>query len=85
MREGMTDALQQKLIISDKQTMVAKECVRYLIMTIKTLCIRKVEEKKNLVWIPFTELLAESLPADKGIDNRLRYETLYFPKDSCHC
>ena len=35
MREGMTDALQQKLIISDTQTMVAKECVRYLIKRIK--------------------------------------------------
>ena len=85
MREGMTDALQQKLIISDTQTMVAKECVRYLIQRIKKLCIRKVEEKKNLVWIPFTELLAESLPADKGTDNRLSTETLYLPKDNCHC
>jgi len=79
-REGMTDALQQKLIISDIQTTVAKECVRYLIKTIKTLCIRKVEEKKNLVWIPFTELLAESLPADKGTDNRLSTRLYTFIK-----
>ena len=80
MREGMTDALQQKLIISDTQTMVAKECVRYLIKRIKTLCIRKIEEKKNLVWIPFTELLAESLPADKGTDNRLSMRLYTFLK-----
>ena len=80
MREGMTDALQQKLIISDTQTMVAKECVRYLIKRIKTLCIRKIEEKKNLVWIPFTELLAESLPADKGTDNRLSTRLYTFLK-----
>jgi hypothetical protein len=66
MREGMTDALQQKLIISDTQSLVAKECVKYLISMIKGLGIRKVEEKKSLVWIPFTESLAESLPAEKG-------------------
>ena len=80
MREGMTDALQQKLIISDTQSLVAKECVRYLINRIKKLCIRKVEEKKNLVWIPFTELLAESLPADKGTDNRLSTRLYTFLK-----
>ena len=80
MREGMTDALQQKLIISDTQSLVAKECVGYLIKRIKTLCIRKIEEKKNLVWIPFTELLAESLPADKGTDNRLSTRLYTFLK-----
>jgi hypothetical protein len=79
-REGMTDALQQKLIISDTQTLVAKECVRCLINRIKNLCITKVVEKKNLVWIPFTELLAESLPADKGIDNRLSTRLYTFIK-----
>jgi hypothetical protein len=80
MREGMTDALQQKLIISDTQSLVAKECVKYLITRIKSLCIRKVEEMKNLVWIPFTELLAESLPADKGTDNRLSTRLYTFIK-----
>ena len=80
MREGMTDALQQKLIISDAQSLVAKECVKYLINRIKKFCIRKVEEKKNLVWIPFTELLAESLPADKGTDNRLSTRLYTFLK-----
>ena len=80
MREGMTGALQQKLIISDTQTMVAKECVKYLITRIKSLCVRKVEEKKNLVWIPFTELLSESLLADKGTDNRLATRLYTFLK-----
>jgi hypothetical protein len=33
-----------------------------------------------LVWIPFTELLAESLPADKGTDNRLSTRLYTFLK-----
>ena len=80
MREGLTDALQQKLIISDTQTMVAKECIKFLMTRIKSFCIRKVDEKKNIVWIPFTELLAESLPADRGTDNRLTTRLYTFLK-----
>ncbi|MPZ07308.1 MAG: hypothetical protein GEU26_12985 [Nitrososphaeraceae archaeon] len=80
MREGMTDSLQQKLIISDDETLVAKECVGYLINRIKKMCIRKVEERKNLVWIPYTELLAASLPADRGTDNRMTTRLYTFLK-----
>jgi hypothetical protein len=60
--------------------MVTKECIKFLMTRIKSFCIRKVEEKKNIVWIPFTELLAESLPADRGTDNRLTTRLYTFLK-----
>jgi hypothetical protein len=64
-RMGLPNSLQQDLIISDTKIELAKKCVRYIRAQIRR------NNSKSPVWIPYTNILGELLPALRGTDNRI--------------
>jgi hypothetical protein len=70
-RKGLPNIVQQKLIISDGDKELAKECFLYLREEIQQRSAGGISGKSNTpVWIPFGQLLAEILPSNKGSDSR---------------
>jgi hypothetical protein len=69
-RRGLPNIVQQKLIISDEDKELAKECFLYLRDEIQQRSAGGVTGKSSPVWIPFGQLLAEILPSNKGSDSR---------------
>jgi hypothetical protein len=69
-RKGLPNIVQQKLIISDEDKELAKECFLYLRDEIQQRSAGGVTGKSSTVWIPFGQLLAEILPSNKGSDSR---------------
>jgi hypothetical protein len=66
--KGLPKLLQQSLIVSDRDAELARKCVLYLTQTIRKFSSNPTQ---NPVWIPFCEILGETLPAQKGVDNRI--------------
>ena len=66
-KRGLLAAAKQKMIISDEDRELAKNCFTIIENQIKE--IDKIS-KEDSVWIPYEEILAAALPANKGIDNR---------------
>jgi hypothetical protein len=71
-RKGLPNAIQQKLIVSDKDKQLAKKAVSYLKSWINRLSIVNHADHyhPNIVWIPYYEILANALPHNRGTDNR---------------
>jgi hypothetical protein len=70
-RKGLPNIVQQKLIISDEDKELARECFLYLKDQILQRSAGGISGKSNNpVWIPFGQLLAEILPSNKGSDSR---------------
>jgi hypothetical protein len=65
-RYGLPRSVQQTLIVSDRDKEIARKCVSQLLKRLK-----EGKEINQQVWIPYYQYLAESLPAEKGTDNRL--------------
>jgi hypothetical protein len=65
-RKGLPRLIQQQVIISDEEIRLAKLCILKLKQQ-----MRNYNSNNNPVWIPFLEILAEALPAEKGPDNRI--------------
>jgi hypothetical protein len=65
-RKGLPGLLQQQLIRSDEDILLAKLCVEFLNEQIQTIC----DSKYPPVWIPYYNYLANALPSNKGTDNR---------------
>lgn len=65
---GLPRLLQQSLVVSDKDVELAKKCLSYLIQEMKKFTENTMN--RNPVWIPFSQVLAEILPSEKGTDNR---------------
>ncbi len=61
-RKGLPSFIQNQLIISPTDIKKAKNCVNYIKQQIKSI--------KNDFWIPYAEILAEALKADRGTDVR---------------
>ena len=61
-RKGLPSFIQDQVIVSEHDIKSSKQCVNYLIENLKTV--------KNNVWIPYSDILAESLKAEKGTDVR---------------
>lgn len=61
----LPNLMQQSVIITNEQTKLTKQCVNYVLEKVKQ-C-----NSKNPVWIPYGEILAKRLPAEKGSDNRV--------------
>jgi hypothetical protein len=80
MRAGAPHCVWQKEVISDHQVEVARECVKYLFNRIKKLSEDKVEEKRSLTYIPFSDILSKALPSGKGTDNRINNRIYSFLK-----
>jgi hypothetical protein len=69
-KKGLPNIVQQKLIISDEDTELARECFLYLREEIQQRSAGGITGKSSTVWIPFGQLLAEILPSNKGSDSR---------------
>lgn len=69
-RKGLPNVVQQKLIISDEEKELAKECFLYLKDQIQQRSAGGITGKGSAVWIPYGQLLAEVLPSNKGSDSR---------------
>jgi hypothetical protein len=65
-RKGLPGLLQQQIIRSDEDTMLAKLCADFLNEQIQTIC----QKKNPPVWIPYYNYLANALPSNKGTDSR---------------
>jgi hypothetical protein len=71
-RMGLPSLIQQSLIVSNSQVELAKECVSYILQQIKQLFEKRTDTSNtSAVWIPYSPILGEVLPADKGADNRM--------------
>jgi hypothetical protein len=73
-RKGLPSLIQQRIIVSDEEVQLARLCVLRLKQQIQTLLSMSTRHSynnsNNPVWIPYTEILAEVLPAEKGTDTR---------------
>ncbi len=65
-KKWLPKAVKQKLIISDEDVQLAKDCYEYL----KCQAQQYRQKTESPVWAPFGELLGAIFPADKGQDNR---------------
>lgn len=63
-RKGLPSVIQEQLVISNKETETAKDCILLLIEEL-------LSNYKNNVWIPFYSILSDSLPSEKGPDVRV--------------
>ena len=72
-RKGLPNAMQQQIIVSDKERELAKKAVSYLKRWIHNLFESNGMdyEHRNAVWIPYYEILANALKSDRGTDNRI--------------
>jgi hypothetical protein len=66
-RKGLPRLIQQQVIVSDEDVSLAKLCISHVKEQIQT----NTNSSKDPVWIPFSGILAEALPAAKGPDNRI--------------
>lgn len=77
-RKGLPSSVQQRIIVSNEEIRLAKLCALYLKQQIQKLLLLSgsllkstSNNSNNPVWIPYTEILAEVLPAEKGTDTRV--------------
>jgi hypothetical protein len=81
---GFPTAMQESLILSRREMELAKKCVVYLRKSINqsaTLYTNYYENTNDIkynnpVWIPYTEILGKTLPADKGTEMRINRRLL---------
>jgi hypothetical protein len=76
---GIPSAIQESLIRSTRETELAKKCVLYLKAQIETATVPLSEKEfryNNPVWIPYVEILGETLPANKGTEMRINKRLL---------
>jgi hypothetical protein len=74
-RKSLPATVLQKIIISDEEVQLARDCYQYVKQNIQQLTNNKnIDESLSAasysVWIPYGLILAEALPSDRGIDNR---------------
>jgi hypothetical protein len=71
---GLPSSLQELLIISKKEVELAKKCVQYLKSSINEAVAANVSNSSsdyaNPTWIPYTEILGNTLPGEKGSEMR---------------
>jgi hypothetical protein len=73
---GLPDFVQDEIIVSYKETEIARKCITLLRKRIRSLCTlsKNFDELDykltNPVWIPYYEYLAKSLPATREVDMR---------------
>ncbi|MFZ0511791.1 MAG: hypothetical protein WAM14_09315, partial [Candidatus Nitrosopolaris sp.] len=75
-------AIQESLIRSNREMDLAKNCVQYLKSQIESAAVplSSVSEKEfrynNPVWIPYADILGQTLPASKGTEMRINKRLL---------
>jgi len=73
-KKGLPNLLKQHVLVSDKDTDLAKQSVKLLKLQIKSFYAANnatYEKNTNAVWIPYGGILSEALPSSKGSDNRV--------------
>lgn len=79
---GIPSAIQESLIRSKREMDLAKNCVQYLKSQIESAAVplSSVSEKEfrynNPVWIPYADILGQTLPANRGTEKGKWYEFL---------
>jgi hypothetical protein len=81
---GLPTAIQESLIISRREMQLARKCILYLresinqSVTINANYSENTNDIKydNPIWIPYTEILGNTLPADKGTEMRINRRLL---------
>ena len=63
-RHGLPSIVQDQLIVSSKDIQLAKDCVIVIKEELQKSC-------SNGVWIPYSNMLSQSLPSEKGTDVRI--------------
>ena len=69
---GLPESVQQRVIISDSDIQLAKDCISLIKQRILKLQTRNKNSNKINLWIPYNQLLREQLPSKKGPDVRLQ-------------
>jgi hypothetical protein len=78
-RLGLPRLAQQSLILSDREIELAKKCILYLVQRIKDFTADANHgTSSEPVWIPYSRILANVLPAEKGVDNRITKRIFLF-------
>jgi hypothetical protein len=72
-RKGLPNAIQQQVIVSDKERILAKKSVSFLKGWMHRLFQSNMldYDHPNAVWIPYNYILADALKSDRGTDNRI--------------
>ena len=72
-RKGLPNAIQQQVIVSDKERRLTKKAVSFLEDWMHRLFQSNMldYEHPNAVWIPYYEILANALKSERGTDNRI--------------
>jgi hypothetical protein len=81
---GLPTAIQESLIVSRRESELARKCILYLresitqSVTLYTNCSEDTTDIKynNPIWIPYFEILGKTLPADKGTEMRINRRIL---------
>jgi hypothetical protein len=76
-RYGKPNSIQQKIIISDNDIKLAKDCILLLKQKINELRLKNNDGKISY-WIPYADLLEAELPSDKGTDVRFQKRAFAF-------
>ena len=63
-KKGLPAIVQSQVIVSDEEVSMAQDCMFLLKNEL-------LKNKDNNVWIPFQQILSESLPSEKGPDVRM--------------
>jgi hypothetical protein len=85
---GLPTAVQESLIVSRRESELARKCVLYLresitqSATLYNNCSENANDVKynNPVWIPYAEILGNTLPANKGTEMRINRRLLLLLK-----
>jgi hypothetical protein len=80
---GLPTAIQESLIRSRKDIELAKKCILYLKLSLTEVATINLSSEygrdlryNNPVWIPYSEILGNTLPADKGTEMRINRRLL---------
>jgi hypothetical protein len=76
-RKSLPAPILQKILISDEEVQLARDCYQFVKQNIRQLTGSEnmndavsSAAASNSVWIPYGLILGEALPSDRGIDNR---------------
>ncbi len=77
-RKSLPAPILQKILISDEEVQLARDCYQFVKQNIQQLtgsenmddASSAAQCASNSVWIPYGLILGEALPSDRGIDNK---------------
>ena len=72
-RKGLPNAIQQQIIVSDKERKLPKKAVSFIKGWMRRLFQSNMldYDHANTVWIPYNYILGDALKSERGTDNRI--------------